>query len=715
LHWLSRRWLYNIPRSLRTEGLRPLGRLALADHARPAGQRLRRAMVQSLDATAIAKSNAAIGQQFRTDALRVIVVASISGGTGSGMSLDIGYAVRAILQKLGLTHGQVIGLMMHSTGRDARHSELARVNAFSWLTEYHHFQQFENPYPGDVSCGLPAHAAGVPAFDHTYLLQLGDNLDGCEYDQATQSVAEYIRLSTLSPASAFFDGCRQSLSMSPPDAPALAILRSFGVYRQRATPTEICDEFAGLVTQHVLSIWRGAAASSTTSNGDADDHQVVLRLQLDAAGIAANARSLIELELRTDAASFLASWLDGQPPGNATTGMASIDQLFGKNPSGVESGPVTLLGRTPAEIVTPLSEKLRREVRRWVSQCIDDPDERLAGARRTATWASEHFTRVETELKRIRGAIADRLNQIRAEVVANNAAASTSGPKTIAVSQSQPEEYFHMWLDKLTILAAEHAVHVLKSEVKTLSDEITSLAREVDQIAAAAGRAANAIDAGHAANQKYGDPTSRAKLANSIEAKLPGIAAQVDSRLQAEYVEARGGLMKMIMQGGRPRAQLSAKLHELSRKAVTQALSGVNARGGQDNDMHAALALATPSCLEYGGQRRVLAILPTDASGEAPKSAMADRLGVPLTVIQGADDDITICVEANGLSLEHIALDLVERRRDRVEFAVRVHSRTDIAWTPLVSTETPRSSEICGNNVSRQTQAQHPMSKTLVM
>ena len=32
LQWLSRRWLYNIPRSLETEGLRPLGRLALVDH-----------------------------------------------------------------------------------------------------------------------------------------------------------------------------------------------------------------------------------------------------------------------------------------------------------------------------------------------------------------------------------------------------------------------------------------------------------------------------------------------------------------------------------------------------------------------------------------------------------------------------------------------------------------------------------------------------------
>jgi len=32
LSWLGRRWIYNVPRSLQTEGLRPLGRLAFADH-----------------------------------------------------------------------------------------------------------------------------------------------------------------------------------------------------------------------------------------------------------------------------------------------------------------------------------------------------------------------------------------------------------------------------------------------------------------------------------------------------------------------------------------------------------------------------------------------------------------------------------------------------------------------------------------------------------
>src|SRR5262249_20587787 len=32
LQWLNRRWLYNIPHSLSTEGMRPLGRLAFVDH-----------------------------------------------------------------------------------------------------------------------------------------------------------------------------------------------------------------------------------------------------------------------------------------------------------------------------------------------------------------------------------------------------------------------------------------------------------------------------------------------------------------------------------------------------------------------------------------------------------------------------------------------------------------------------------------------------------
>ena len=136
LSWLSRRWLYNIPKSMRTEGLRPLGRLAFVDHARQTCQRIRRGMMQAIEPESITASTAITGQEFRGDALRVYIVASVSGGTGSGAVMDVAFAVRTMLKKIAIRHATVTGILMHSTGRDPRHCELARVNAYSWLTEY---------------------------------------------------------------------------------------------------------------------------------------------------------------------------------------------------------------------------------------------------------------------------------------------------------------------------------------------------------------------------------------------------------------------------------------------------------------------------------------------------------------------------------------------------------------------------------------------------
>ena len=40
LSWISRRWIYNVPRSQQTEGIRPLGRLALIDNFSDVCERL---------------------------------------------------------------------------------------------------------------------------------------------------------------------------------------------------------------------------------------------------------------------------------------------------------------------------------------------------------------------------------------------------------------------------------------------------------------------------------------------------------------------------------------------------------------------------------------------------------------------------------------------------------------------------------------------------
>jgi hypothetical protein len=67
------------------------------------------------------------------------------------------------------------------------------------------------------------------------------------------------------------------------------------------------------------------------------------------------------------------------------------------------------------------------------------------------------------------------------------------------------------------------------------------------------------------------------------------------------------------------------------------------------------------------------------------------------------------------LSVQHIALGLVQRRRDRVEFAQRVHCRNDISWTSLFSGSTTTSVSVWGGVDRRSTQTGEELCKTLVI
>jgi hypothetical protein len=90
-------------------------------------------------------------------------------------------------------------------------------------------------------------------------------------------------------------------------------------------------------------------------------------------------------------------------------------------------------------------------------------------------------------------------------------------------------------------------------------------------------------------------------------------------------------------------------------------------------------------------------------------------VGVDVTGVRGCDNGVTLCVEAGQLSVQHIALDLVQRRRDRIEFARRVHCRNDISWTSLFSSSTTTSVDVWNGSERRSTQTGEELCKTLVI
>ncbi|MCR9294791.1 MAG: protein kinase [bacterium] len=93
---ISRRWLYNIPKSLRTEGVRPLATLAMLDHYAALENRIRQELSPLLEAQESDKSS--------TEPFRIYVTASLHGGTGGGMLIEFGRLIRQIMTDLGFAN-----------------------------------------------------------------------------------------------------------------------------------------------------------------------------------------------------------------------------------------------------------------------------------------------------------------------------------------------------------------------------------------------------------------------------------------------------------------------------------------------------------------------------------------------------------------------------------------------------------------------------------
>lgn len=126
---VNRRWIYNLPRSQRVEGLRPLGQLIFLGE--------RKQIRQALSEKAETLRTAA--ERYREAGARgkIVVVAGVNGGTGSGMFVE------TLKELAGIRHAlkdiDVTAVLLSTGGRTATQRELGAANAVATLDELEAF------------------------------------------------------------------------------------------------------------------------------------------------------------------------------------------------------------------------------------------------------------------------------------------------------------------------------------------------------------------------------------------------------------------------------------------------------------------------------------------------------------------------------------------------------------------------------------------------
>ena len=282
LKWTSRRWLYNIPRSLQTEGYRPLGRLAWVDHAEKVCTAIRDRLARVIADESIQMLEQVGGLPCLNRAPRVILVGSTAGGTAGGMMLDVEQAVHSSLAELGLPDDGICTILTHSTNGHPRESTLAVANTYAFLCELQHLSRTSSSDRAAANADNDMDERTFLPRATTYFVNLGEHLSEQVYQERIAAVADYLYCNTATGAGTVLD---QSRSLRNTVDGQDLYLRSFGVSSLETARRDLPADWIITLSRCVIRKWlEPAEAGDESKRTDQDRGDAGGRWQPDADG-----------------------------------------------------------------------------------------------------------------------------------------------------------------------------------------------------------------------------------------------------------------------------------------------------------------------------------------------------------------------------------------------------------------------------------------------
>jgi hypothetical protein len=255
---LSRRWLYNIPRSLKTEGVRPLAILTLLDHYKQLKQRITSDLKALINA--IKKSDEP------AEPLRIYVVGSLHGGTGGGLVCEIGRLVRTVMSELSWQGYRLSSLLTAAATTQNQIANLPAAAALATLSELIYLMNPDHETPEIYQLENQAGRRSPRPFDWVSIIDGGLHGNSADLTKATLSLAKAVWIDAQTPVGALLHEERITTVDKP-----LAWLRSLAAapvqVSMRISPRNLsrwcCEQTLHHSLRYLLGP-KGVATSSTS-------------------------------------------------------------------------------------------------------------------------------------------------------------------------------------------------------------------------------------------------------------------------------------------------------------------------------------------------------------------------------------------------------------------------------------------------------------------
>lgn len=655
LSWLSRRWLFNIPRSGNVDGIRPLGRLVLADHQ----DKVRASLKELLTHAASKESAKAISKHTQlpveNTAIDVYIVASSTGGTSSGMVADIGLMLQTVARRAKIEDVRIHCILLHGTGLIRTTADVQEANTLSLLKELRHLSTPGLGSPRGFAADQ--HSLDDCPFDSCRMVPLGDGENESTLSQQAQRVGRFLFDISTTAAQLDFHDWKEQQALSTLGPGCLQLL---GMDQQNAENFMAASAEASSLSGSLLRHWIGAAHASPD---DADrtlpteETQLLLsNLNLTQETLPPQIMSILQGETGQEVQACSDELLDnikkqhdGQPMNQGqlieaitTSGFRNSADPQQKTVVGIVNEVSAILETARAHASDVLSKHLR--------EILDSP------GRLTAMQVAGHVAQQElTDTSAVCSRMRQRIETAFADLTGN---ASTDFDLTNEEAIDQCRQYCTLMAWQLVYRCFIDHLDGLKEFVQKQMESLQTLVQSLSKIADQAG--ANSGDA-EADETKL---SASENLIHEFDRFVRSVKGDLLSR-HALNCKATPSLLNELTSVAQQFLLAAADHHEEATPTGLQKQFP---------------ATAWPKIGGVGGIRRVLGLIPEELDMSDWKKRLQQEFDDCVGLRQQPGSHLSVYCELDEVPYESVINTLSYNRSHLEEVAGRVHTRIDIDW-----------------------------------
>lgn len=653
LSWLSRRWLFNIPRSGNVDGIRPLGRLVLADHQEKVRASIKQLLTHASSDEAVESFSKHTQLPVEKTAIDVYIVASSTGGTSSGMVADIGLMIQSIARKAKLRDVKIHCILLHGTGLVRTTADVQEANTLSLLKELRHLMTPGLGSPRGFTADQ--HSLDDCPFDSCRMVPLGDGENESTLSQQAQHVGRFLFDVSTTAIQLDFHDWKQQQALSTLGPGCLQLL---GLDQQNAANVMSASAEASSLSSSLLRHWVGAVrtlpAEADRTLPTEETQLLLSNLNLTQETLPPQIMSILQGETGQEVQACSDELLqkiknqsDGQPLNQSQLIEAITTEGFRSSTDPNQKTVVGIVNEVSAILETARGHA-SGILSKHLNQALDSPG-RLVAMQIAGNVAQQELADTSAVCTRMR----ERIETAFADLTEN---ASTELIISDEAAVDQCRQYCTLMAWQLVYRCFIDHLDGLKTRVQKETASLNSLIQSLSEIADTAE--ANSTQA---EEQK---PEIEDALIHEFDRFVRGVKSDLLSTHASNHT-AKSNTLNDLTTVAQQFLLVANDQHEDAPPAGLQKQFP---------------ATAWPKIGGVGGIRRVLGLIPEELDAADWRKRLQKEFDDCVGIRQQPGSHLSVYCELDEVPFESVINTLCYNRSHLEEVASRVHTRIDIDW-----------------------------------